>query len=579
MYSEKEHENRRLNTEGSSFSGKRSAYGSKVSYATRMLDESLKDLSPSDSVNESFYLPRLCISGLTDRAGSSLFFDGLLTALRIYFLEKDIEEARAFVREQAVFPFVLGPIVEHPDYLHFISGRRARALDPWLSEKQSLSWVLCKDASESRIALIDGGPALFESSLYGQAQMLDEGAGRSPVLASADHLVRQIQAPLLLVADAKVLRGQLPALLRGCLAYARPPMISGLLLNRIDREEYAVLREGLEKELNVPVVGFLPDDPRFARGRDWKSVLAKTSSPAEQRRMRARISEQLQLLADTLRETTDLEAILHLAERAPTLGKRIPDGLFQVQKNIGSVMRNFCLGYASDEAFFDSNAENLELLEELGAELIPVSPLADEELPENLDALYLSSTNLFPYRKALSDRRSFRKSVLYAAQKGLPVFAEGEAVLYCSRGFTIEEEGIFWPMAGLSPQRMTFSVPEEVLKGEILPPQDYVQVTNAVNNCLMGLHWSVKGTMGRHLFGCDSANAMKLRRERDRRQFHTACASANLCLLPLRLSFLDNPRLLQRFAASALSYQEERLRKERNSQTRTDFRLDEEEKG
>ena len=47
------------------------------------------------------------------------------------------------------------------------------------------------------------------------------------------------------------------------------------------------------------------------------------------------------------------------------------------------------IGVALDEAFCFYYADNLELLEEMGAKLVPFSPLHDKSLPPDLDGLYL----------------------------------------------------------------------------------------------------------------------------------------------------------------------------------------------
>ena len=55
-------------------------------------------------------------------------------------------------------------------------------------------------------------------------------------------------------------------------------------------------------------------------------------------------------------------------------------------KNIGSGLR---IGLAEDDAFSFYYRDNLELLEYMGMEIIPFSPLEDEVLPQELDGIYL----------------------------------------------------------------------------------------------------------------------------------------------------------------------------------------------
>ena len=47
------------------------------------------------------------------------------------------------------------------------------------------------------------------------------------------------------------------------------------------------------------------------------------------------------------------------------------------------------IGLASDDAFCFFYQDNLELLQEMGAELIPFSPLYDKQIPEKLSGLFV----------------------------------------------------------------------------------------------------------------------------------------------------------------------------------------------
>ena len=81
------------------------------------------------------------------------------------------------------------------------------------------------------------------------------------------------------------------------------------------------------------------------------------------------------------------------------------------------------IGIADDAAFFFYYADNLHLLKEAGAELVPFSPLSSAQLPPNLDGLYFGGGYPELHAAKLESNESLRKDVL-------SVFAECGGLMY-----------------------------------------------------------------------------------------------------------------------------------------------------
>ena len=81
----------------------------------------------------------------------------------------------------------------------------------------------------------------------------------------------------------------------------------------------------------------------------------------------------------------------------------------------------FCLAAAMDEAFCFYYQENLELLRELGARIIPFSPLRDEKLPEQTDGILLGGGYPELYAGELGKNFRMRESIRRAAEEGMPI--------------------------------------------------------------------------------------------------------------------------------------------------------------
>ncbi len=106
------------------------------------------------------------------------------------------------------------------------------------------------------------------------------------------------------------------------------------------------------------------------------------------------------------------------------------------------------IGVAFDEAFSYYYAENLELVEDAGAEFVTFSPLEDRALPRDLDALYLGGGLSEAYVARLSQNHAFIELFQRARAQRLPTYAEGGGVLYCARSVRTSD-GTVHAMAGV----------------------------------------------------------------------------------------------------------------------------------
>jgi cobyrinic acid a,c-diamide synthase len=105
------------------------------------------------------------------------------------------------------------------------------------------------------------------------------------------------------------------------------------------------------------------------------------------------------------------------------------------------------IAVARDEAFCFCYPENLELLEAAGAEVVPFSPLADPNLPERIDGIYLPGGYPELHAGRLARNGSLLRDLREAAEGGIPIYAE------CG-GFMLLSEGIDGTaMAGVFPGR------------------------------------------------------------------------------------------------------------------------------
>ena len=134
------------------------------------------------------------------------------------------------------------------------------------------------------------------------------------------------------------------------------------------------------------------------------------------------LDEILNLLGETAEECIDIDLLLKIGQRAEELPK--------VKRPEVPKKKRARIAVAKDNAFCFYYKENLEILEQLGAELCYFSPVNDTHLPEDTDGIYLGGGYPETYRKELADNISMKQSICEAAQYGKPIIAECGGFMY-----------------------------------------------------------------------------------------------------------------------------------------------------
>ncbi len=130
----------------------------------------------------------------------------------------------------------------------------------------------------------------------------------------------------------------------------------------------------------------------------------------------------MQKLSEVLEKTLDIDGILELAGEAPELAAPETEMLIQKDTAFGyRTEEKVRIGVADDEAFCFFYADNLNLLEQMGAELVRFSPIHDRELPENLDGLLLSGGYPELNGEALEENQEMCTRIREIIRQGMPV--------------------------------------------------------------------------------------------------------------------------------------------------------------
>lgn len=355
--------------------------------------------------------------------------------------------------------FKSGPDYIDPMFHTRCIGVKGRNLDLFLQGEETVRGLLARHAGAD-FSLLEGAMGYYDGIALTDT-------------ASSYALARATKTPAVLVVDCKGMGLSAAAQVLGYLRFRPESGIAGVLLNRVSPGFYPRIKGAIQGETGLPVLGFLPNLPEFSLASRHLGLI-----PAEEVEG---LKETLHGLGQALEKTVEVERLLALAATAPPLVGSVPTG----EKPADSPPLR--IGIARDAAFSFYYPENLELLEELGAALIPVSPLSDPALPQGLDGLLLGGGYPEVFAESLSQNASFRRSLHGALTAGLPCLAECGGYLYLHE--TLEDtDGTPHPMVGFFTGRG--------LRGERLGHFGYCTLKSPVD----GPYWQAGADLPAHEF-------------------------------------------------------------------------------
>lgn len=336
--------------------------------------------------------------------------------------------------------------------------------------------------------------------------------------ASSWDVARTLKAPAVLVVDGHGMALSTAAVVKGFQALRAPSSIAGVIFNRVPAAVYAQLKPAVEAACGIPVYGHLPTGNYALESRHLGLVTAREVKE---------LSAKMQVLAGQAERTINLDALIALMCAQPEF-----DALELSVPRLGEVR----IAVAQDRAFCFYYRDNLELLEALGARLVPFSPLADAALPA-CDGLYLGGGYPELYVEALSDNASMRASVRAAVQDGLPTIAECGGFMYLTEAI----DG--WPMAGVLPTRCR--------KTDGLIRFGYAELTAGHDSLLFHAGDVVRGHEFHHWDAEEPGKALSAQKPSGR-NWRCAYTSDTLYAGYPHLYFASNPAVAERFVRKCL---------------------------
>ena len=177
--------------------------------------------------------PRIILAGTNSGSGKTTVTMGIAAALS--------------ARGLAVQPFKAGPDYIDPGFHSAAAGRPCRNLDTMLLPRGSILELFSRSTAGADIAVIEGVMGLFD------------GAGALDERGSTAHLAKILAAPVVLVVNGKAMARSAAALVAGFARFDRRVAVKAVIFNNLGSEgHYRILREAVETETGIPVLGYLP---------------------------------------------------------------------------------------------------------------------------------------------------------------------------------------------------------------------------------------------------------------------------------------------------------------------------------
>ena len=344
-------------------------------------------------------MPRFMISATGSGCGKTTITCGILKAL----MNKGLKVAA----------FKSGPDYIDPMFHSKVIGAKSRNLDVFMLGKETVQFLATKNASDVDVSVFEGAMGFYD------------GMGKTAE-ASAYDLACTCDVPVVLVVNGKGAALSIAAQLKGFKEFRQDSHIVGAILNNVNPMSYAYFKDVIEAESGVKLLGYFPvlENCNF-ESRHLGLVTAEEIGDLQA------IVDRLALQAE---KSLDLEGLLKIAKEASDL-EYVPQNV----EAVGKVK----LAIAQDKAFCFYYQDALDLLSELGAELVPFSPIADKYLPE-CDGLILGGGYPELYAKQLAENTNLLSEIKTALANGLPCFAECGGFMYLLERYIDEGTTYNW---------------------------------------------------------------------------------------------------------------------------------------
>lgn len=309
----------------------------------------------------------------------------------------------------------VGPDYIDPAFHRAASGRACLNLDPWAMRPELVSHLA---QASGELMLVEGVMGLFDGAL--------DGSGSTADLAVALGL------PIVLVVDASKQSGSVGALVLGFDRFRKDVQIAGVIFNKVGSARHEKLLRAALEPLGIACLGAIHRHADL----DLPSRHLGLVQAGEHSELEGFLNQAAELIAAQV----DLEMLTAIA--SPVANAVAVEGLAPLGQRVG-VARDGFFAFCYDHLIEGWRAQ--------GAEILPFSPIADEPVPGDVDAIYLPGGYPELQVGLLSGAENFFASLRDAAARDVLIYGECGGYMVLGQAI-IDGAGERHQMAGLLPQ-------------------------------------------------------------------------------------------------------------------------------
>lgn len=309
-----------------------------------------------------------------------------------------------------VSPFKVGPDYIDGKFHEYVTGNKSYNLDFFLMGEDGVRESFLKHHKNFSIA--EGVMGLYD----GLDNSLDNG--------SSAHISRILNLPVILIVDGAGRSTSIAAEITGYQNFDKRVNIIGVIINRVSSEKtYEILKDAVEKYCKIKCFGYIPKMENI-------SLSSRHLGLVEAYEVYD-LKEKIEVLKNEFQKTIDLKAIYETAEINPCCELKNTFSDFKDR------YKNVKIGIAKDSVFSFYYNDNIEFLENLGAEIKYFSPLKDEKIPDDVDMLYFGGGYPENYAAELENNISMINSIRDFYNKNGVIYGECGGFIYLSKKLII----------------------------------------------------------------------------------------------------------------------------------------------